>query len=123
MQWKNDFKNLAQGYIHQQAPAPIQYGPPYSGPTLVLWAQNSDHTGQVPGNEEMRKSFVDYVKDYKFEMLDDVSHYLIQEKPDLVASKINKFVHETSSDLEGEENKNIGESSIEQLQSSHALFN
>ena len=47
----------------------------------------------------MRKWFVDYVKEYKFKMIDGVTHFLHAEKPDLIASEINKFVEETSSEV------------------------
>ena len=63
----------------------------------------------------MHKCFIDYVKEYKFELLDGVGHQLHLEKPELIANKINQFVSETSSTVEKVETNTIDEFPIEQL--------
>ena len=56
---------------------------------------------------EMSKSFLDYVKEFKLEILDDMGHTPHIENPQLIVSKLKEFLDETDSDINQQESSYI----------------
>jgi len=48
---------------------------------------------------EMSKAFLDYVKEFKLDILDDMGHSPHLENPQLIVSKFKEFLDETDSDV------------------------